>query len=92
MIMICVACHTFFVIPLTAIFQNITAFVYDIAAVIYNTWLYCRIYEGLHNLTKAVKFYKDVLHYDATYVEAIACIGTHHFYSDQPEVALRFYR
>ncbi|KAG7168174.1 Tetratricopeptide repeat protein 8-like [Homarus americanus] len=44
-----------------------------------------RIYEGLHDLTKAVKFYKDVLHFDATHVEAIACIGTHHFYTDQPE-------
>ncbi|CAL4126613.1 unnamed protein product, partial [Meganyctiphanes norvegica] len=51
-----------------------------------------RIYEGLHDLTKAVKFYKNVLNGDATHVEAIACIGTHHFYTDQPEVALRFYR
>ncbi|KAK7028963.1 Tetratricopeptide repeat protein 8 [Halocaridina rubra] len=51
-----------------------------------------RIYEGLHDLIKAVKYYKDVLRYDATHVEAIACIGTNHFYSDQPEVALRFYR
>lgn len=54
--------------------------------------LFFRIYEGLHDLTKAVKFYKDVLHNDSTHVEAIACIGTHHFYTDQPEVALRFYR
>ena len=36
--------------------------------------------------------YKEVLKADATNVEAIACIATNHFYSDQPEIALRFYR
>ena len=41
---------------------------------------------------KAVKFYKDIVIEDATHIEAIACIGMHHFYTDQPEVALRFYR
>jgi hypothetical protein len=25
-------------------------------------------------------------------VEAIACIGMNHFYADQPELSLRFYR
>ena len=25
-------------------------------------------------------------------VEAIACVGMNHFYADQPEVSLRFYR
>jgi tetratricopeptide repeat protein 8 len=29
---------------------------------------------------------------DASSVEAIACLAAHHFYSDQPEVALRYYR
>ena len=43
-------------------------------------------------MTNAVKLYKEVLHYDNTHVEAIACIATHHFYTDQPEIALRFYR
>ncbi|XP_067141964.1 tetratricopeptide repeat protein 8 [Centruroides vittatus] len=51
-----------------------------------------RIYEGLNDLNLAVKYYKDVLQYDAINIEAIACIATHHFYSDQPEIALRFYR
>ena len=37
-------------------------------------------------------YYREVLKYDCTCVEAIACIGTHHFYNDQPEIALRFYR
>ena len=48
--------------------------------------------QGLGELDTAVGYYKEVLKVDATSVEAIACIGTHHFYSDQPEIALRFYR
>ncbi|XP_013404505.1 tetratricopeptide repeat protein 8 [Lingula anatina] len=51
-----------------------------------------RIYEGLNDMENTVKYYKDVLHYDNMHVEAIACIGTNHFYTDQPEVALKFYR
>ena len=51
-----------------------------------------RIHEELQDMTNAVKLYKEVLHYDNTYVEAIACIATNHFYTDQPEIALRFYR
>ena len=43
-------------------------------------------------MDNAVKFYKDVLHFDNMHVEAVACIATHHFYTDQPEVALKFYR
>lgn len=43
-------------------------------------------------MDNAVKFYKDVLRNDNMHVEAIACIATHHFYTDQPEVALKFYR
>uniref|UniRef100_A0A8C5DRQ0 Tetratricopeptide repeat domain 8 n=1 Tax=Gouania willdenowi TaxID=441366 RepID=A0A8C5DRQ0_GOUWI len=38
------------------------------------------------------EYYKDVLKQDNTHVEAIACIGSNHFYTDQPEIALRFYR
>lgn len=51
-----------------------------------------RIYEGMNDMDNAVKFYKNVLYYDSMYVEAIACIATNHFYTDQPEVALKFYR
>ena len=43
-------------------------------------------------MENAVAFYKEVLHYDNMHVEAIACIGTNYFYTDQPEVALKFYR
>lgn len=48
--------------------------------------------QGLNDLDTAVSYYKEVVKYDATNVEAIACIATHYFYSEQPEMALRFYR
>lgn len=40
----------------------------------------------------SINHYKEVLKQDATNIEAIACIGTNYFYSDQPEIALRYYR
>ena len=40
----------------------------------------------------SLTYYKRVLRYDAMHVEAVACIATHHFYTDQPEVALKYYR
>ncbi|XP_067894932.1 tetratricopeptide repeat protein 8 isoform X2 [Heterodontus francisci] len=51
-----------------------------------------RIYDEMNNIVSATEYYKDVLKQDNTNVEAIACIGSNHFYSDQPEIALRFYR
>ncbi|XP_042301326.1 tetratricopeptide repeat protein 8 isoform X1 [Sceloporus undulatus] len=51
-----------------------------------------RIHEEMNNISAAAECYKDVLKQDNTHVEAIACIGSNHFYSDQPEIALRFYR
>uniref|UniRef100_A0A8B9JZU4 Tetratricopeptide repeat domain 8 n=1 Tax=Astyanax mexicanus TaxID=7994 RepID=A0A8B9JZU4_ASTMX len=51
-----------------------------------------RIHEEMNNITSATEYYKDVLKQDNTHVEAIACIGSNHFYTDQPEIALRFYR
>ncbi|CAN8000178.1 unnamed protein product, partial [Ixodes hexagonus] len=50
-----------------------------------------RVYEALHDLQRSAKLYKDLLVQDAVHVEAIACVATHHFYADQPELALRFY-
>lgn len=46
----------------------------------------------MNNISSAAEYYKEVLKQDSTHVEAIACIGSNHFYSDQPEIALRFYR
>ncbi|KAK8778664.1 tetratricopeptide repeat protein 8 isoform X1 [Amblyomma americanum] len=51
-----------------------------------------RVYEGLHDLQRSAKLYRELLCQDAVHVEAIACVATHHFYADQPEMALRFYR
>ncbi|KAJ3613036.1 hypothetical protein NHX12_019292 [Muraenolepis orangiensis] len=48
--------------------------------------------EEMNNITSATEYYKEVLKQDNTHVEAIACIGSNHFYTDQPEIALRFYR
>ena len=33
-----------------------------------------------------------MLHYDSINPEAISCLASHHFYTDQPEIALRFFR
>ncbi|KAL3226247.1 hypothetical protein MRX96_025157 [Rhipicephalus microplus] len=51
-----------------------------------------RVYEALHDLQRSAKLYRELLSQDAVNVEAIACVATHHFYADQPEMALRFYR
>ena len=51
-----------------------------------------RIHDALNDMAAGVALYKNVLQWDATCVEAIACMGAHHFYTDQPEIALRFYR
>lgn len=51
-----------------------------------------RIFEGLNNLSMSMKYYKMIAQEDASHTEAIASIGMHHFYNDQPELALRYYR
>ena len=40
----------------------------------------------------SIRYYKKVLTLDPSCVEAISCLAATYFYSDQPEVALRFYR
>jgi tetratricopeptide repeat protein 8 len=51
-----------------------------------------RIHEMLNDYEMSIGLYKDVLILDNCNFEAIACIGSHHFYSDQPEIALKFYK
>lgn len=51
-----------------------------------------RIYDALGDSTRAMQQFKKVLAFDASNVEAIACIASNHFYTDQPELALRYYR
>ena len=51
-----------------------------------------RIYDQLNDMDHGVQFYKKVLVLDSSNVESIACLASNHFYQDQPEKALRFYR
>eukprot|EP00873_Tetraselmis_striata_P007905 jgi/Tetstr1/428169/TSEL_018220.t1 len=51
-----------------------------------------RIHDALNDMEQGVQLYKKVLFYEASNVEAIACLASYHFYTDQPEIALRFYR
>jgi len=51
-----------------------------------------RAHEAVGQMDTSAKCYKDVLKEDAINVESIACIAMNHFYSDQPELSLRFYR
>ena len=51
-----------------------------------------RVHDILNDLDSSLPLYRQVLHMDASNVEAMACMAAHHFYTDQPEVALRFYR
>ncbi|XP_061049015.1 tetratricopeptide repeat protein 8-like isoform X1 [Eubalaena glacialis] len=51
-----------------------------------------RIYEEMNNISSATEYHKEVLKQDNTQVEVTACTGSNHFYSDQPEAALWFYR
>jgi tetratricopeptide repeat protein 8 len=43
-------------------------------------------------MTQSIEYYRQVLKLDNTNIEAIACIAANHFYNDQPEISLKFYR
>eukprot|EP01034_Spumella_vulgaris_P021624 gene21624-27663_t len=51
-----------------------------------------RIHDQLHDFDSSIVLYKKVLALDASCVESIACLGAHFFYSDQPELSIRYYR
>jgi tetratricopeptide repeat protein 8 len=51
-----------------------------------------RICDALGALDEGVELYKQTLRWDASNVEAVACLAASHFYGDQPELALRYYR
>jgi len=46
----------------------------------------------LNESGQSILLYKHILNIDNCNFEAIACIGSEHFYSDQPEIALKFYK
>jgi tetratricopeptide repeat protein 8 len=43
-------------------------------------------------MTQSMEYYRQVLKLDNTNIEAIACIAANHFYNEQPEISLKFYR
>lgn len=51
-----------------------------------------RIKEMISDYDTSMALYKSVLNFDNCNFESIACIGSHHFYTDQPEIALKFYK
>lgn len=51
-----------------------------------------RICDAMNEMLEGVELYKQVLRWDASNVEAVACLASHHFYTDQPAIALRYYR
>lgn len=51
-----------------------------------------RLYESINDTNTSVKYYRNIVVEDAMNSEAIACIGMYHFYNNQPELALRYYR
>ena len=51
-----------------------------------------RVHDMLNDTAAGAALYKKALRLDATNVEAIACIASQHFYTDQPEIALQFYK
>ncbi|KRT83302.1 Anaphase-promoting complex subunit 3 protein, partial [Oryctes borbonicus] len=51
-----------------------------------------RLHEILGDVQSSIKLYRNVVIEDAMNAEAIACIGVYHFYNNQPELALRYYR
>lgn len=51
-----------------------------------------RIMELMGNMTGSVTMYRQIALSDAMHVEALACIAVNHFYMDQPEIALIYYR
>ena len=59
---------------------------------IYYTIYQARIQEMMNEYDKSIALYKSVLYLDNCNFEAIACIGSNHFYTDHPEISLKFYK
>lgn len=51
-----------------------------------------RAYEIVNDPSNSNQLCKVVLNFDNTNVEAIATLASYHFYTNQPEIALKFYR
>jgi tetratricopeptide repeat protein 8 len=51
-----------------------------------------RIHELIGSVLASVRIYRQIGQLEAMNAEALACIAVHHFYSNQPETALLYYR
>lgn len=51
-----------------------------------------RILELMTNLQTSVRMYRQIAQLEPINSEALACIAVHHFYNNQPEMALLYYR
>lgn len=51
-----------------------------------------RILELMGNLQTSVRIYRHMAQLEPINSEALACIAVHHFYGNQPEMALLYYR
>ncbi|KAF4652135.1 Tetratricopeptide repeat protein 8 [Perkinsus olseni] len=51
-----------------------------------------RVAAAIGDESASIDVYKEVLQLDPVNCEGIASLAAHHFYNDQPEVALRYYR
>ena len=51
-----------------------------------------RIYEIIYEYDQSIALYKKILINDTCNFESLACIGSHYFYTDHPEVALKYYK
>lgn len=50
-----------------------------------------RIYEMISEYDKSIGLYKTIMIKNTCNFEALACIGSNYFYSDHPEVGLKYY-
>lgn len=51
-----------------------------------------RILELMGNLQASVRIYRQIAKHEPINSEALACIAVHHFYGNQPEMSLLYYR
>lgn len=51
-----------------------------------------RIFELMSNLQASARMYRHIAQLEPINAEALACIAVHHFYNNQPEMALLYYR
>lgn len=51
-----------------------------------------RVHDLLNDPAKAIVYFKKVIVFDNSNIESVASLASYHFYTDQPEIALRFYR